>query len=185
MNWPANDDELLLLHNPRCSKSRALKSALEERGASFREHLYLDEPLDADALAELRRRLDLDVARMIRPKEAEYAAAGLTADWPFSISAMQRIHVDYCGPFLLNYYALIIIDSFLRYLEIFIMKCTDAQETKIALRRFFSQFGISQLLVSDNGPQFIAKDFKEFIELSNRNQLTLEPIKGFKTAYRD
>ena len=80
MNWPANDDELLLLHNPRCSKSRALKSALEERGASFREHLYLDEPLDADALAELRRRLDLDVARMIRPKEAEYAAAGLTAD---------------------------------------------------------------------------------------------------------
>ena len=80
MNWPANDDELLLLHNPRCSKSRALKSALEERGASFREHLYLDEPLDADALAELRRRLDLDVARMIRPKEAEYAAAGLGAD---------------------------------------------------------------------------------------------------------
>lgn len=46
-----SDDELLLLHNPRCSKSRAAHALLEERGIAFRERRYLDEPL---SLAELR-----------------------------------------------------------------------------------------------------------------------------------
>ncbi len=40
-----DDDRIVLLHNPRCSKSRAARALLEERGVDFVERRYLDEPL--------------------------------------------------------------------------------------------------------------------------------------------
>ena len=52
MSLPSGPDEVLLLHNPRCSKSRAVKALLEERGIAFTERRYLEEPLDP---AELRK----------------------------------------------------------------------------------------------------------------------------------
>jgi len=77
---PRSDDELLLLHNPRCSKSRAAKALLEERGVEFVERRYLDEPLDRDELAELGRRLGKPPREWVRSKEAAYAEAGLGSD---------------------------------------------------------------------------------------------------------
>lgn len=71
--------DLTLLHNPRCSKSRAAKALLDDRGVSYREHRYLDEPLSRADLEELRRRLGRPVREWIRPKEAAYAEAGLDA----------------------------------------------------------------------------------------------------------
>ena len=38
-------DTPTLLHNPRCSKSRAAKALLDEKGIGYRERRYLDEPL--------------------------------------------------------------------------------------------------------------------------------------------
>lgn len=39
-----------LWHNPRCSKSRAAKSILDQRGADYVERRYLEDPPDARAL---------------------------------------------------------------------------------------------------------------------------------------
>ena len=71
-------DQVVLLHNPRCSKSRALKSALEERGVAFTERLYLEDPLKRGELKELCDKLGGDARAMVRAKEPEYAEAGLT-----------------------------------------------------------------------------------------------------------
>ena len=79
MSLPTGDD-LLLLHNPRCSKSRALRSALEERGAPFTERLYLEDPLSVEELTDLHGRLGGATQSMVRAKEPEYAAAQLGAD---------------------------------------------------------------------------------------------------------
>jgi arsenate reductase len=76
---PRTDDELLLLHNPRCSKSRAAKALLEERGARFAERRYLEDPLSRAELAELRARLGRPVAEWTRRGEAAFAEAGLAA----------------------------------------------------------------------------------------------------------
>ena len=57
MALPGSDDEILLLHNPKCSKSRATLALLEERGARFSTRLYLEDPLDRAELRELARRL--------------------------------------------------------------------------------------------------------------------------------
>jgi len=75
-----DDDSLLLLHNPRCSKSRAALALLEERGVDFAVRRYLDEPLDAEELASLRRRLDRPAAEWLRRGEDAYREAGLGPD---------------------------------------------------------------------------------------------------------
>jgi arsenate reductase len=74
------DDELLLLHNPRCSKSRSALALLEERGVAFRERRYLEDPLDRDELADLRERLGRPVAEWARTSEEPFGASGLSPE---------------------------------------------------------------------------------------------------------
>jgi arsenate reductase (glutaredoxin) len=69
MSLTPRPDAFVLLHNPKCSKSRQLKAELDARGTDYDERRYLDEPLS---------RRGLDAHAMIRRKEAEYAAAGLS-----------------------------------------------------------------------------------------------------------
>lgn len=69
-----------LLHNPRCSKSRAALALLEERGVEFQVRKYLDEPLSADELRILRKRLNRAPAEWIRWGQDE--AKGLSKDAP-------------------------------------------------------------------------------------------------------
>lgn len=76
MALPDSDDQLLLLHNPRCSKSRATLALLEERGASFEVRLYLEDPLSRDELASLGERLGRPPSGFVRAKESAYAEAG-------------------------------------------------------------------------------------------------------------
>ena len=74
---PCSEQELLLLHNPRCSKSRAAKALLEERGVAFVERRYLEDPLSADELADLAGRLARPAAAWVRTSEHAFADAGL------------------------------------------------------------------------------------------------------------
>ena len=71
---------LLLIHNPRCSKSRAAKALLEERGARFELRLYLEDPLSRDELTELRHRIGRPAREWVRRGEPAFAAAGLASE---------------------------------------------------------------------------------------------------------
>ena len=71
---------LLLIHNPRCSKSRAAKALLEERGARFEVRLYLEQPLSRNELTELRRRLGRPAREWVRRGEPAFVAAGLDSE---------------------------------------------------------------------------------------------------------
>lgn len=77
MPLPEAPGELLLLHNPRCSKSRAARALLLDAGRPFAERRYLDEPLDLAELRELRRRLALPAIRFVRQGEEAFRRAGL------------------------------------------------------------------------------------------------------------
>lgn len=68
----------ILLHNPRCSKSRGAKALLEEKGVSFEERLYLEDPLGVEELRELGELLGKPVLKWTRVKEAAFADAGLS-----------------------------------------------------------------------------------------------------------
>ena len=78
--------------------------------------------------------------------------------WPVTFRPMQRIHVDFCGPFLGRYHALVIEDSYSKYPEVFVTTSAPTSEFTIwALRRFFAREGVPHIMVSDNGSQFTSE----------------------------
>lgn len=78
MVLPNSADSIVLLHNPRCSKSRATKALLEERGVEFAVREYLEDPLTSDELRDLEKRLGRPISDWIRTGEAAYSEAGLS-----------------------------------------------------------------------------------------------------------
>jgi arsenate reductase len=73
-------DKPTLLHNPKCSKSRAAKALLDERKVAYEERRYLDKPLSAAELAELRARLDRPAREWVRTGEDAFKEARLGPD---------------------------------------------------------------------------------------------------------
>jgi arsenate reductase len=77
---PDSDASFLLLHNPRCSKSRAARALLEARGVAFAERRYLDDPLSLAELYELAARLGRPPREWSRRGEEAWSSAGLADD---------------------------------------------------------------------------------------------------------
>ena len=67
----------VLLHNPRCSKSRG---ALELTGERAPVRFYLDDPLSYDELRELVKILGVRPIDITRTGEARFQELGLTRD---------------------------------------------------------------------------------------------------------
>ncbi|NMH61094.1 arsenate reductase (glutaredoxin) [Alteromonas ponticola] len=68
-----------ILHNPRCSKSRQTLALLEEKGIQAEVVEYLKQPLNKAELQQLFQQLNInEVIQMMRPKEVEFAQAGLS-----------------------------------------------------------------------------------------------------------
>ena len=64
------------------------------------------------------------------------------------------------------------IDAYSKWIEVIPMNSTTTTATVERLRVLFVQFGISEVLVSDNGTNFVSKEFEE---LTRDN--------GIKTCY--
>ena len=77
-------DDVIIYHNPRCSKSRTALALLEERGIAPRVVEYLKTPLDAEELRQLIDRLGVRPEQLIRKGEdvfkQHYAGKTLTDD---------------------------------------------------------------------------------------------------------
>ena len=68
-----------ILHNPRCSKSRATLELLKDRGIEPEITLYLESPPDADELRAILQRLGMKPIELIRKGEAIFRELGLDA----------------------------------------------------------------------------------------------------------
>ncbi len=73
----ASDDEVVIYHNPRCSKSREALKLLQERGIEPRIVEYLKTPPDPSELTEILERLHMEPRDLMRKKESEYKDADL------------------------------------------------------------------------------------------------------------
>jgi arsenate reductase (glutaredoxin) len=78
-----------LWHNPRCSKSRAAKAILDERGIDYRERRYLDDPPTAEELDAVLGALGRQPWEVARLGEARAKELGLR-DWPRDDAARGR-----------------------------------------------------------------------------------------------
>jgi arsenate reductase len=66
-----------ILHNPRCSKSRATLQLLRDRGIEPEIILYLESPPDAAQLNAILQALGRSPRQLLRTGEPEYRSLGL------------------------------------------------------------------------------------------------------------
>ena len=81
--------------------------------------------------------------------------------WVWPSRPWQRVHLDFAGPFQ-NHMFLIGVDAYSKWPEVRVMSTTTASATLDVLREWFSQHGIPELLVTDNGSQFTSEAFVYF-----------------------
>ena len=62
----------ILLHNPRCSKSRQALKLLEEKKENFEIFMYLEEQLDKDFLKKIIEKLAMNPRDLLRTGEPAY-----------------------------------------------------------------------------------------------------------------
>jgi transposase InsO family protein len=89
--------------------------------------------------------------------------------WHIDIS-----YINICGTF---YYMCSILDGFSRFIVHWdIRESMTESEVEILLQQAKEKFPDARpRIISDNGPQFIAKDFKEFIRLSGMTHVRTSP----------
>ena len=94
--------------------------------------------------------------------------------WVWPTEPWKRIHVDFAGPFQGKMFFLV-IDAHSKWPEIFRLSSTTVQETIGVLRRIFASFGLPDQLVSDNGPQFTAREFADFVSANGIRHILTAP----------
>lgn len=71
---------LVIYHNPRCSKSRAALHLLEEKGLNPEVVNYLENPPTSDEFRRILGMLGMKASDLLRKKEAAEAGITLSAD---------------------------------------------------------------------------------------------------------
>ena len=95
--------------------------------------------------------------------------------WLWPNKPWKRVHVDSAGPFMGGMY-LIIIDAHSKWPEVIEMSSnTSAQKTIVELRRVFAAHGQPEQIVTDNGPQFVAKEFATFMKMNGMKHIRCSP----------
>jgi hypothetical protein len=70
---------------------------------------------------------------------------------------------------------MIVTDYFSRYLEIIEMNSITGHEVVRKLKSVFARFGIPETLVSDNGPQYVCQEMKDFANECDFRHITSSP----------
>lgn len=124
-------------------------------------------------------RLDKDIEDMIKkcePCQSTQASPEKSASipWAPTDSAWKRIHIDYAGP-VRGFNFFILIDSYSKWPEVFKNKDMTTSFTIRKMREVISHFGLFDVLVSDNGTQFVSKEFQKFLEYNNIQHIRTAP----------
>ena len=123
--------------------------------------------------------MDQDIEEMVRrceecqTQQASPPHAPLHP-WKWPTRPWARLHVDFAGP-MWGRMLLVVIDAHSKWIEVEDMKEATAGATIQRLRAMFARFGIPESLVSDNGPCFISKEFKDFLRKNGVMHITSAP----------
>ena len=76
------------------------------------------------------------------------------------------------------------MDNLTKYRDLEQLNDTDAESTILQMKKIFARQGVPEVVISDNGPQYASKEFKEFSESWNFHHYTSSPHhpKGNGTA---
>ena len=94
--------------------------------------------------------------------------------WVWPAQPWKRVHLDFAGPFQGAMF-LVVVDAHSKWPEVHVMKETTTGKTIQRLRETFSQFGLPEQLVTDNGPQFTSEDFAQFTKINGVKHIRCAP----------
>ena len=83
---------------------------------------------------------------------------------PLPDGPWQDLAIDLCGPFPTGESLLCVVDYYSRWIEVKAMKKTTASSVINVLKVIFATHGIPNTITSDNGPQFIAQEYRSFLK---------------------
>ena len=112
--------------------------------------------------------INQDIERLVRNcdnclKVSNCPAASVPHPWEAPSAAMERIHLDYIGPYNKTY-ILLMVDVYSGWIEAQTINNPNTTMTLKILRKWISRYGIPVQVVSDNGTQFTSKEFSEFLK---------------------
>ena len=81
--------------------------------------------------------------------------------WPETEKPWSRLHIDFAGPMNGVTY-LVLVDSFSKWPEVIPVSPPSATRTISILNQVFSQHGLPDTIVTDNGSQFTSSQFRDF-----------------------
>ena len=93
--------------------------------------------------------------------------------WGWPDHPWDCVHVYYARPFMGQMF-LVVIDVYLKWMEIEIVKTATAQNSIKYLRMMFAR--LPKVLVSDNGTCFTSSDFSEFTSRNLIKHLCITPL---------
>ena len=93
--------------------------------------------------------------------------------WRWPTRVWQRVHIDFAEKDGNSFLGL--VDSHSKWIEVAHMTSTSAKSTIDQLRVWFAAYGLPEEVVSDNGPQFIASEFVDFLKQNGVKQTLAAP----------
>jgi putative transposase len=137
--------------------------------------MMLDQDVVAVSPATVWRVLNRE--GLLRPWKPTASGKGTGFHQPLRVHEHWHIDVSYlniCGTF---YYLCSILDGCSRYIVHWdIRESMTEADVEIVLQKAREKVPAARpRIISDNGPQFIAKDFKEFIRISNMTHVRTSP----------
>ncbi|XP_055714762.1 uncharacterized protein K02A2.6-like [Phlebotomus papatasi] len=109
--------------------------------------------LDGDIEHKVRNRTDCATTAR-SPVKAHLSS------WPLSSAPWQRIHLDYAK--YKGDYFFLIIDSYSKWPEVFWTSSMTTSTTIQRLTEVFARHGLPDIIVSDNGTQFVSEELQQF-----------------------
>ena len=123
--------------------------------------------MDADLESKVKHCLKCQRSRKKPPKVP-------MQPWDWPEKPWSHIHVDHAGP-ILGKTLLIIVDAYSKWIEVHIVPSTTSLAAIEKLRVTFATHGLPEILVSDNGPAFVSREFEEFMRRNGIKHLTTAP----------
>ena len=116
-------------------------------------------------------------AELIGRKSTKKSLKGTGFVQPLKPHEHWHLDISYINCMGTFYYLCTVIDGASRFIVHSELKeCMKTDDVKMILQRAREAFpGVNPRIISDNGPQFIAKDFKEFIRLTGMTHVRTSP----------
>lgn len=113
-------------------------------------------------------KIDEQVEKLIKECRSCQLETGRPSRQPLKPTTMpphpwHTVHVDLCGPLPTGETLLVVVDNASRWPEVEVVRSTTAASITAKLDRIFAIHGLPVSIVTDNGPQFVANEFHDYV----------------------